>query len=449
MNRRKEPGTARDLDIRVQWLILLRWIAAGCLFLVITGLRFALHVDLPLVPLYAGNLALILLNGCYALAFSRIQSAKRPGRWIARVTALANAQISLDLVLLSWLIHFSGGIANPVVFFFIFHMVIASILLSNRNAYLQACFASAVLGAVTAGEQAGLLAHYTLSNLPPGAFPLLSWGEFFARYAALVATLFIVVYMCTTIVNKLRAREDELETTNIKLQDKDKIKSRYVMTVSHDIRGPLSVIQSCLRVVLDGYTPEVSGKSREMIERASLRTERLLAYVRDLLDLSRMRAAEDMDKTRLYLPDLLSRAIEQLRPLADGKQLEVTVANETAAAFIMASEEAMTEVIGNLLGNAIKYTPAGGRVALRIRDAADPDTLELAVADTGIGIPAGELPRIFEDFHRAPNAKEFEPDGTGLGLSIVKHIVEAYGGNIRAESEEGRGSTFTVDLPRG
>ena len=254
--------------------------------------------------------------------------------------------------------------------------------------------------------------------------------------------------MCTTIVNRLRDREAELEGATRRLLEKDRIKSQYVMTVSHDIRGPLSVIKSCLRVVMDGYTGEVPTKAREMIERAAARSDKLLAYVRDLLDLSRMRATQDMEQKGLDFAELLSGAIEQLRPLLGGKRLEVTVDNRAGDTFVRASEQGMGQVVANLLGNAIRYTPEGGKISFRLENAPGGDRMMVTVSDTGIGIPKQELPRIFEDFHRAPNAKEFAPDGTGLGLSIVRHIVEAHGDRIRVESEVGRGSSFSFSLPR-
>jgi signal transduction histidine kinase len=233
---------------------------------------------------------------------------------------------------------------------------------------------------------------------------------------------------------RLREREAELEGATRRLLEKDRIKSQYVLTVSHDIRGPLSVIQ-------EGYTGELSAKARELIERASARADALVAYVRDLLNLSRMRAAEDMEQKGLDFAALLSAAIEEARPLVAAKRFEVTVDNHAGDAYVRANEQGMQQVMANLLGNAIKYTPEGGRISLRLRGSAEDERISVTIADTGIGIPKEELPRIFEDFHRAP-------DGTGFGLSIVRHIVESHGSRIAVESEVGKGSSFRFSLAR-
>ena len=427
------------LVARIRWLIALRWLAVAALFLVISGAYFVARLDLPLGPLFAGNLLLAALNGIYLLLF-------KGSRGGTRAAALANVQISLDLLLLTYLIHFSGGMVNPFVSFFIFHMVIASILLSNRAAYLQASLAAAALALDTAGEQLGILQSYSLAG-----FALLRagpsvWPGLVARWSVLAATLFITVYVSTTIVNALRRREEELEKLNLKLEESDRIKSRYVLTVSHDIRGPLAAIQSLLRVVRDGFAEPVPAKARELIERAELRSRQLLSYVRDLLDLSSMRATVEIVRSTLNLSELAARAIAQFQPLLEQKGLTVSFEDRAGDAALSADPEALRHMIENLLDNAIRYTPAGGRINLRLES--DVGWIRLIVSDTGIGIGQEDLPRIFEDFYRARNARERTPEGTGLGLSIVKQIVDAHEGQVEVESRPGVGSTFTVYFPR-
>ncbi len=434
-----------SLTERIPWLIRLRWFASVGLFLVISAARFAARLDVPLLPLYAGNVLLAVLNGIYALYYRRLQRAG-PGR---RVTFLANAQTSLDLLLLTYLIHFSGGIENPFVFFFIFHMVVASILLSNRAAYLQATLAAAALSLVCAGEQLGVLRSHPLAGFAPIGAGVAGWPGLIVQLAAFAATLFITVYMSTTIVNALRRRESELEALNQRLQESDRIKSRYVLTVSHDIRGHLSGIQSLLRVVQDGFAEPVSAKARELIERAGQRSQQLLSYVKDLLDLSRMRATAEMVRSRTVLADLAAREVDRFRPLLEQKGLAISLEDRTKDSSLSADPDALQHMLGNLLENAIRYTPAGGKILLRLEDDAEAGWIRLVVSDTGIGIDREDLQRIFDDFYRARNARECAPEGTGLGLSIVKQVVDAHGGRLEVQSRPGAGSTFTLRLPRG
>ncbi len=437
-----------ELEQRVRWLISLRWLAAGGLFVAVGIVEASLRVDIPLVPFYSGNAALLVLNGLYELLYRRLKGREPVPRRLSPVVLLATAQISVDLVLLTFLIHFSGGLDNPFVVFFVFHMVIASILLSNRNAYLQATLASLLFALVFGGEQAGILRHYQLPGFLSYEPGRRSWPAWLVEFLALSAALYITVYLSTTVVDRLRQRERDLEDANRQLLSKDRLKSQYVMTVSHDIRGSLSVIRTCLRVVLGGYTEPVPGKGRDMIERAEHRTERLLTFVKDLLNLSRMRAAEDLERRPVAVWGVLQRVVEQLRPLSNEKNLTVETQNRAGAATVWANEEAIEQVTANLLGNAIRYTPAGGSIFLSMEETPDSGGVLVSVKDTGIGIPPAALPHIFEDFYRAENAKKWESDGTGLGLSIVNHIVEAHGGRLSVESQIPGGSTFRVTLPR-
>jgi two-component system phosphate regulon sensor histidine kinase PhoR len=132
----------------------------------------------------------------------------------------------------------------------------------------------------------------------------------------------------------------------------------------------------------------------------------------------------------------------------DAKRLEIAVENLASSSIVRANEEGMEHLVSNLLGNAIKYTLPLGKIGVRLEDVPGGDCVRVTVTDTGIGIPQEELAMVFEDFHRASNAREHDPDGTGLGLSIVTHILDAHGGRIRAKSEVGRGSEFVFDLPR-
>jgi len=247
---------------KIRWLITLRWLAAAGLALVITGARFILHIPLPLLPLYLGSVFLVVYNGICHLINRRLQARIDSPGWIDKVHRLANVQILLDLSLLTYLLHFSGGLENPFVFYYIFHMIISSILLTNRAAYLQATFASLLFGMLMAGELLGLLPHHSLSAAGVAPEPI-SATAFLGRFLSFSSTLYIAVYLTTAIVNKLRQRERELEISNQLLAEQDRLKSQYVMIVSHDIQASLSAIESCLHTVLHGFTGKIGEKSRE------------------------------------------------------------------------------------------------------------------------------------------------------------------------------------------
>ena len=437
---------------KLKWFITLRWIAVIGLFIAITATKYIFKIELPLFYLYLGNLGLLFYNILFFFYFQRHKSQKNNNDWFKKTNCFANLQISLDLILLTYLIHFSGGAENPFIFYFVFHMVIASILLSNRAAYLQATLAVILLGAVIAGEYLKVLPHYHLD----GFIPMLSAGSelclhpqyLLGVFSVFVSTLYITVYFTTSIVNRLRAEEKELAVANLKLEEQDRLKSQYVLTVSHDLQSSLSTIQSCLKVVLSDLTGEISEKSREMISRAEQRSRYLLHFVKGLLDLSKMRADKELDKKPISLSETITKVIEQLKPRMEEKELSLTVENSVSGTLISANPDAMEQLFTNLISNAIRYTPWGGKITVGCQLSTVNGFIQVSVEDTGIGIPQEDLPHIFEDFYRAKNAQALEKDGTGLGLSIVKQIINSHGGEIWLESQVGKGSRVTFTLPK-
>lgn len=231
-----------------------------------------------------------------------------------------------------------------------------------------------------------------------------------------------------------------------KLAEIDRAKSQFVLTVTHELRAPVATLQSLLRVIADGYAGEVSEKQKELIDRATRRTAFLQRLIDDLLDLAAGKTEHLAETPRpVALNPLVLKVANQLRPLAEVKQQELQVRVPDVLLVVTAIEEGIERILTNLVGNAIKYTPPGGRIEVLLEQMEQ--EAHLVVRDTGIGIPAEAQPHLFEEFFRAENAKAIEREGTGLGLSIVKSLVDRYGGRIGVESAVGRGTTFTVLLP--
>jgi len=428
----------QDLRGKIRFFITLRWLAAAGLALVITGARFVLDIPLPLLPLYLGNLFLVVYNGiCYTVN-RRLQGQIDTPGWIDKAHRLANIQILVDLSLLTYLIYFSGGLENPFVSYYIFHMIISGILLTNRSAYLQATFASVLVGLLLAASVLDLLPYHLLSSAAFAA-DTMSLTGYIGRFLAFSSTLYIAVYLTTTIVNKLRQRERELA-------EQDKLKSQYVLTVSHDIQSSLSAIDSCLQTVLQGYTGKIGKKTRDMVQRANVRTRLLLGFVRDLLDVSRMRTQNELPKERVDLVEVIDKEVELFRQQSRDRCITLSFENQAGRVILQANRFSMEQLFNNLLSNALRYTPEGGMVSVTLRPTDKKNTVEVKIADSGIGIAPEHLPWIFEDFYRAGNAKAFTEDGTGLGLAIVKRIVELHGVAIRVESEVNGGTTFVLIL---
>ena len=232
-----------------------------------------------------------------------------------------------------------------------------------------------------------------------------------------------------------------------RLEDLEQAKSDFVFAVAHELKAPVAAIQSILRVLLEGYAGEIFQKQKELIGRAERRLIALQSLIRDLLALGALKGAlPETKKTDVILNGVVNRVIDTLRPEIEEKNIEFTVEVPDTLLTIQGNDEDLERLVSNLLENAVKYTPPRGKVRLQL--GLDPHTLRLVVSDTGIGISPESMPRIFEEFYRAKNAKEMGQEGTGLGLSLVKHIVDRYHGEVRVETKLGEGSTFIVTLPR-
>ncbi|MHB9154636.1 MAG: sensor histidine kinase [Endomicrobiales bacterium] len=446
-NDREMTIIGNEIRRRILWFITLRWIAVGMLFLVITIARFLLGMELPLGALYLGNAALALFNVVFSRYNRRLNREDDEKRWFVKANWFANVQMSLDLIMLTYLLHFSGGIENPLMFYFMFHVLIASILLSNRAAFLQASSAIAFFGLIITGEYAGLVPHYHVAGFlaqEQYASPVFVAGTFIV----FVTTICLTVYMATSLVNKLREREIALAEANEIIAEQDRLKSHYVLTVSHDLQSSLSSIQYCLKVVLDGLAGEISPKAHEMTARAEQKTKHLLNFIKALLDLSRIKAAKELEKKECDFARLVHEIISQVKPKADEKKISLEVQVPALLPPLVANEDAIEELFMNLIVNSLRYTPWGGRIGVSVKGPAENEgNFYAEVWDTGIGIPQADLTKVFNEFYRAENAEKMEKEGTGLGLSIVKEVIKAHGGDIWVESEIGKGTRFKFTLP--
>jgi two-component system phosphate regulon sensor histidine kinase PhoR len=229
------------------------------------------------------------------------------------------------------------------------------------------------------------------------------------------------------------------------LRKLERIRRDFVANVSHEFRTPLTAIQGFSETLLAGAMNDPQNRDRFLgiiVEHS----RRLARLTEDLLMLSKMDADRlELEIRRLPVEQLVSSCIETSQPRAIEKDLQLSVNLEKNIPDIAGDRRRLTEVLQNLLDNAIQYTPSGGQISVTA-EAKDSEVV-IAVSDTGIGIPEADQPRIFERFYRVDVARSREVGGTGLGLSIAKHLMEAHGGKLWVESEVGRGSQFHFSVP--
>lgn len=243
----------------------------------------------------------------------------------------------------------------------------------------------------------------------------------------------------------------QLEEEHDRLEKADQIRKDFVINVSHELRTPLASIQGYTETLLNGaiHEPENNVRFLNIIRQNA---ERLSNLTSDLLTLSRIELKLQKLRFAVYSVNrLVEDCVETLLPLARKKNIEIRVEPAPGPVEVFCDAEAVHQALANLIDNAIKYTPDGGliRVTCAPLNASGPGPgfVEIAVSDTGPGIPPDDLPRLFERFYRVDKARSRELGGTGLGLAIVKHLARAQGGEVRAESEPGKGATFAFTLP--
>ena len=214
--------------------------------------------------------------------------------------------------------------------------------------------------------------------------------------------------------------------------------------MTHELQAPIAAIDSYLRLILDGYV--VPDDQRSMLERAKARAQEQMALIADLLEFGRLRDGQRRGRiSAVRLDTVLRQMLDTFTNQAAQKNLALTVEMPAETPPVRGVMAEFKSVWTNLVGNAIKYTPAGGRVTIRLGP--EGDRVIGHVCDTGIGIPVEALDKLFQEFYRADNAKAIAAHGTGLGLAITKQIIEGAGGQITVASELGNGATFTFNLP--
>lgn len=445
----------QELTERVGWVIRLRWYAAIGVFVATLVGKTVLSFALPVLELCIIGLAILAYNILFRQRFLHMRqrgvdiakgAAERRGVYIRFI----HAQVAMDWVALTLIAHYSGGTQSPVLLFFIFHLLIASILLSRRDCYLQATLVVMLVAILAFLEYLKLIPHVNIVESTDAQ--LMNIRSVITTLFFFTATLYFAVFLAASIAATLKEKERsliilqaDLQETQNDLEESAKAKSRFILMITHELRSPLAAVQSMLKVISEGYTGGVSGKTKEFLERSESRLSFLLELVGELLDAERIDSAQS-EQGDVDLNDVIIRVSNGIhgRAEAKGVSLEVNISEDHV--IIEGYEKDLERLFSNLLSNAVKYTPSGGKANLTVKTS--DDAVNIVVTDTGIGIPEDAMDKLFTEFFRAKNARDTEEYGTGIGLAVVKRIVDEHNGEISVESELGKGTKFSVSLPR-
>ena len=432
------------------WFIKLRYFAVLTLIAFIFFSEYVLDFSFTETQLTAiGSITLVIL--IYNLIFHSVRDKIKSIPRKFNVLHFSLLQMLMDLISLALLIYFTGGIESPLVFLFIFHMIIGSLILPERVIYTLAVLVFLSFGILSYLEYADVIIHHQLEGFL--GFTLYNNLKYIAISTSVFGfVIFTGVYLTNGIAKQLYKLEQDLLESFDKLESAEKEKQKYIMAVVHEIKTPLTAVISYLNIINSKMLGEVNPEIDEKLKRAFVRSEEAVELINNVLRISKLRLLDEVIKEEIDIDNLIQKIVHIKQAVIDSKNITFNFIDSRSEKKPFYGDKFLFElVISNLLGNAIKYTPENGKVEVAIHDSKK--GLEVVINDNGIGIPKEDIDKLFGDFFRASNIKGKGIEGTGLGLSIVKQIVEKHDGTISIESpselgdETRPGSSVRIKLP--
>lgn len=429
----------------VLWFCKLRWVVVGMLVIFGGFERLKWLTDYLGMrppgpwPFVAAGI-LVLCNVAY-LAHARYRrSSLGPNGSVINLWA----QIVLDLLVLTAVVHFLGSVRTYVPFAFLFHIVISCVFFPPRQSLAVVILASILFGACITVENLG----------PPGLGPVYIFiGEqpvtsraYALSFPSAVGVWLGVWYLASFLSQMVRVRDAELAEANYRLVAAQEERSRHMLTMTHQLKAPFAAIHANAQLLLKGHCGELSEEAMNVSRRIAARSRRLATEIKEMLQLANLNSdsRKPLPSVELCVSDTLRWCVEQVSPLAQERRIVLDV--DIHPAQTVGVEDHLKMLFGNILANAVLYSHEGGRVGVQCRREKD-SRLTVRISDEGIGIPGDKLPHIFDEHYRTKEAVRHNKESSGLGLSIVRHVAEIHGINLHVQSRPGRGTTFTVKFP--
>ena len=476
--------------IRSQRFVRMRWVIAAAL-LVLYGVERQIRPGFTRPPEVAYcALALMLFNLVWTGLGTRLrrltdEDAIRDSSQM-QVVWFINAQMMVDLLILTVLVRFSGGIENPMIIFYLFHMLIAALLLRPLNALLQGCWALILFGSLAIGECFGIITpHYPFLPYSMPSGPHLDWEYVLVVTVTLAIGVFGTLYFTLRISSRLDEQEqrlhaamEEAQCNRQALQDLQARRARFMRTAAHQLKSPLAGVQTLAGLIRDGIVPatDVPAVSARIVQRS----REGITQVGELLALARIQQADvrTLFGSTCDVGEAVRDLVARHQPIAAEKHIVFTSDIPEGQDWTLPLDvAAVRDCISNLFENAVKYTSAEGRITAVLRRGTilecvpnvdhiareqrdlpgmSDQYVVLSVKDSGMGVDPKALTgvetgsvtgSIFDAFLRGNQALDAQIPGSGLGLAIVHEIMEQIGGYVFVESQLNCGSTFTLTWP--
>lgn len=421
----------RAIRIRNLWFIRLRYGAvimlAGLLVVGETLLEFNLTAP-QIRAIIIISVSILIYN--IIIHSTRKYAGTEPDKFNSLHLSLI--QIVLDLIALMTLVFYTGVMESPLFMFFIFHMIIGSLILPGFVVYINAAAVSVSFTILAMLQRYGIVENHFIHGLYTSPRPhTLVYDILFVIIFTLM--LFISVYFANKIARQLYLNEQYLRDTLEKLSEAEIAKQKYIIGVVHEIKTPVTAVQSILDVVLDKFVGPISEEVERKLQRAKTRTEDTLKLLNNVLRISKLKTLDIRSTEDIKLDEFILSIIDKQIESVNAKRISLQFFDNRKIKSAIKSDIILLELaISNIIANAIKYVDTNGKIEIILKDIED--KIELEVCDNGIGIPQKEISKIFDQFYRASNIDRTTYEGSGMGLSIAKEIIERLGGAISVES---------------
>jgi signal transduction histidine kinase len=446
--------------VRHHWFIRLRWIIAFATVVLLLveryqtpGFHRPVAVGWCIGVLAVANVVWTILSR--GLITGTHDEADVPRAVIRRVVIFANAQMAVDLLILTAILRYSGGIENPMAVFYLFHVLIAALLLTPLNALFQGCWALLLYGGLGVAECVGVIRpHYSFLASTANSTLHTDWGFVVAGISVLAAGVFGALFFTRQISKRLDEQEGELHKANaalrrrqVEIRDLQARRSRFMQTAAHQLKSPLTGIETLAGLIRARVVSPV--ESDDIAARVIARCGQAISQVTELLTLARVQEAAPArhHTASAEVGKIIRRITEAFADQARSRNIDLQVRSagpEGVSASV--DERDLEDGLMNLVDNAVKYTADGGSVW--VKATSGPDSVSISVKDTGTGIAEDSVDDLFAPFRRGNLALAADVPGSGLGLAIVLEVVEQANGRVEVRSTVGKGSEFILTFPR-
>jgi signal transduction histidine kinase len=425
------------LQVRIAWSIRLRWLAVAGFYLATIIIKYSFDISLPYNKVWLVLGALALINLIYYIILKVYKEFS-----LQQEIIILLIHAFIDLVLLTAIVHLSGGIENPIYLFYVFHVVISSIVFPRGIPFVLATFVVLLFGFLVYFEYVGILNHYSLYNIQIHNNDL----AVFITFSVFTITVYVSNYICTTFMVVYRNIKRQIDQQNLQLIEADKQKTQFYQYTSHELKSPIIAVKSSIDSIAKSYKIQLDEKALNLMERASSRCTQMLDIIKELLIITKSRSySNPAENENVFINDIISEIVNAEANTANANGIQITLNLDSKNPVIIAKKSDIIKIIDNLISNAIRYNKENGKIVLST--AINQENLIVEIKDTGIGIPKADLSNIFAEFYRTENARKKISYGTGLGLSLIKQLVENYGGSVKVQSELDVGTTFSLSFP--